>query len=827
MFFSKKFKWLAINSSFIFVGYLQRKKLLERLQLAEENSNPEKKHRNVFFSNMNPEQFKSKLKHEEILLNYKKRITEYRQAAIFEDLSDLFEFTNQKFVDPNNPNERDKPPQKIYVEEAIYVGNENDIPNRGFIQVNVGKRRRMMSSENGKDPLEGKSEDDILLEDPFNYFQKMLVFKIGDNYFSTGSFCSYDLVDLKEGILLGEKLVCPSCLSEYNVSDGIVESGPACKNLASFPVSLRENKIFVRVPIKKLPVFSNPIVAEYNNELDPRHVVLIGDTETIVGALNNLRLFFTGKISIITNKGDQHFVDMNKLTKSMFPLRAKHAKFFDNKEINEMGINIYDEKVHSIDGVKRIITLKNKMKIPFDKVLIAVGSNRERLDRKYDNLFVLQNIRDHANIHNSIIKDNVKSIALIGGNMRILEIASSIRRYLDALGREDVNISILNDKPNVIESSCGLHAMKIIQDYLKRNRIFIFTGNEIELENFSGANDKDKMKELTDGEISENNQMEEQKSIINQNNLKISNVLIKGDKYVFKIPVDVVIYENGLQYSKCDFAERILITQDLNKRTPMDYPNIFLPDERLSLNQGTRYPTIFAAGNCASVNAPAIYHSKLRSDNMRVNYQMGFFSTISMFEYHYPFDDVVVDNCKILDKNLFYIGMEPIINEKDSNIPISTVRYINNDKQQFVIYKYSDDNKLIGCYIFGFKNLHMFIREAIRYKLVPKLNYAEKNKNVLHRMITEAVLKKTDEIKCIKPYIMMRLNNISTTRYTIQDQEYTEDLMKRGLMAYNELTKKYREEDSKKQEEFDKLKQQQIFGDKQKTGNNSTSSNKL
>ena len=823
MFFPNKYKWLAINSSFIFVSYLQRKKLQERLQLAEDNLNPEKKHKNVFFNNMDPNQFKSTLKHEEILLNYKKRISEYRQAAIFEDLSDLFEFTNQKFVDPNDPNAKDKKiAEKVYLEEAIYAGTENDVPNRGFIQINIGKRRRMMDNEHGKDPYEGKSEDDILLEDPLNYFQKTLLFRIGDNYFATGSFCSYDLVDLKEGILLGEKLVCPNCLSEYNVSDGNVESGPASKHLASFPVSLRESKIFVRVPTEKLPVFANPTIADYNNELDPRHIVLIGDTETVVGALNTLRLIFTGKISIITNKGDQHFVDMNKLTKSMFPIRAKHAKFFDNKDLNKMGINVYDEKVHSIDGVKRIISLKNKMKIPFDKVLIAVGSQREKLEKTYENLFTLQSIRDHANIHNAIIKDNVKSIALIGDNMKTLEIASSIRRYLDALGREDVNISIISEKPNVIESNCGPHAMKIVQDYLKRNRVFIFRGNEIELEQNIGSTEKDdKMLELTDGEISESNQTQEQKSLLKQTLPRISNILVKGDKYVFKLPVDVVIYENGLQFSKCDFADRILITEDLNKRPLMDFPNIFIPDERYSLNPGTRYPTIFATGNCALVNAPAIYHSKLRSDNMRVNYQLGFFATISMFEYHYPFDDVVVDNCKILDKNLFYIGIEPMIDEKEANIPMSTVKYINNDKQQFVIYKYSDDNKLIGCFVYGFKNLHMFIREAIRYKLIPKLNYAEKHKNVLHRLITEAVLKKTDEIRCIRPYIMTRLNNISTTRYTIADQQYTEDLMKRGLMAYNDLTKKYREEDLKQQEDFDKIKKDQILGVKPNKSNNS------
>ncbi len=817
MFFSNKYKWLAVNSSFIFVSYLQRKKLQERLHLAEDNLPFNIKHKNVFFSNMNPEEYKSQLKYDEILLNYKKKISEYRQAAIFEDLSDLFEFTNQKIIDPNQKNEN-KQNQKIYLEEAIYVGNENDIPNRGFIQINVGKMRRIQDDESGKDPYENKTEDDILLEDPFNYFQKLLVFKLGHNYHAMGSFCSYDLTDLKDSILLGDKIICPHCLSEYNITDGSVESGLANRNLAYFPVSLRNEKVFVRIPLKKIPVFSNPISADNNNELDPRHIVLIGDTETVVGAVNTLRLFFTGKISIITNKSDLHFIDLNKLTKSLFPLRAKHARFFDNKMLDEMGINVYDEKVHYIDGEKRIISLKNKMKIPFDKVLIAVGSERQKLNKSYNNVFTLQNIQDHANIHNAIIKKDVKSIAIIGENLKSIEIASSIRRYMDALGREDVNISIVSEKKNIIEEYCGLEAMKIVQDYLKRNRIFVFKANDFELEHVKSINEQpNNIGELTDGEFSQNelNTRNTQMSkTLSKEPDNVISLIIKGDKYVFKLPVDVLVYEKGLSDSKCDFSEKILITEDLNRKPAMDYPNIFLPDERLSLNEGKRYPLMFTAGSCAMMESKAMYHSKLRTDNVRTNYQLGFFSVISMFEFHYPYDDVVVDNCKILDKNLFYIGIDPMIDEKITNIDIKTVKYINNDKQQFVVYKYSDDNKLIGCFLYGFKNLHMFIREAIRYKLIPKFNYAEKNKDVLHRQITEAVLKKSDEIKCMRPLIMRNLSNINTTRYTIKDQQYTEDLMKRGLMAYNELTKKYREEDLKQQEEYDKIKQANLFGKK-------------
>lgn len=829
---------LAVNSSFIIAAYIHKRKLQERLFLESEKIKEEKKQKfedemqmrqenEKFFQKMNPLANKSRLSKEEELLNYKKRLSEYRQSVIFEDLSDLFNFNSKNFDEniknfinagyqENNPNNLN--PNKQFLEEAILAGEENDVPDRGFIQLDIGKQRRMTQSKNGKDPLEGLNEDDILLDHPLDHFQKILLFKIGNNFHATGSFCSYDLTNLKEGILLGDKIVCPNCLSEFYVCDGNVESGPAVKNLANFPVLLREKKLFVKVPLEKIPPFSEPVIAEGNNELDPRHVVLIGDSETIAGAINTMRLFFTGKISVITNKCGNNFVDRNKLTKSLFPIKAKHAKFMDQSDLEKMGINIYDEKVHYIDNEKRIISLKNKMKIPYDKILIATGSNREKLGFKYSNVFYLENIKDHAEIHNAIIKPKVKSIAIYGNNMKSIEIASSVRRYLDAIGKEDINISIISDKENIVEEYCGKEAFKMIQDYLKRNRIFIFKGDEIELEKEEEIDRAEN--NLNDFDINntnaplpfENSKQDEnsktgKSSVLNiseapnTNKMNIKNIIISGKKYVFKLPVDLVIYENGLAESKCDFANKILLVNDLNKFPALDYPNIFLPDDRMSINEGKRYPFIFASGSNAYITAPSLFHSKLRSDNMRVNYQLGYFSAISMFEYHYPFDDVVVDNCKVLDKNLFYIGTEPILPAKN------IVKYINPERGQFVIYSFEDENKLMGCFVYGFKNLHLFIREAIRYKILPDLNFALNNKDNLHRKITEGVLKKTDEIKCLRPFILTHVNEISTTRYTIEDQKYSEDLMKRGLMAYNEMTKKYREEDLKYQEEYEKYKQ--------------------
>ena len=50
------------------------------------------------------------------------------------------------------------------------------------------------------------------------------------------SFCGFDMTDLSNGVSLGDKIICPTCLSEFNIEDGKCNFGPAFNNLASYPM---------------------------------------------------------------------------------------------------------------------------------------------------------------------------------------------------------------------------------------------------------------------------------------------------------------------------------------------------------------------------------------------------------------------------------------------------------------------------------------------------------------------------------------------------------------------------------------------------------------
>ena len=68
----------------------------------------------------------------------------------------------------------------------------------------------------------------------------MIIGKLDGRYFATGSFCGFDYSNLAKGAFLGEKIICPTCGSNYSVKTGFVEQGPSLRNISSFPVTVRE-----------------------------------------------------------------------------------------------------------------------------------------------------------------------------------------------------------------------------------------------------------------------------------------------------------------------------------------------------------------------------------------------------------------------------------------------------------------------------------------------------------------------------------------------------------------------------------------------------------
>lgn len=124
------------------------------------------------------------------------------------------------------------------------------------------------------------------------------------------SFCGFDYKNLGQGALLGEKLCCPGCGSNYDITSGQTESGPNLRNLSTFAVKTRNGEIELTVP-EHIPAFSKKKFLKRQN-IDPRVFVILGDNETALAAIDALRTCFTGRIILIptSNFGSFENVDI-------------------------------------------------------------------------------------------------------------------------------------------------------------------------------------------------------------------------------------------------------------------------------------------------------------------------------------------------------------------------------------------------------------------------------------------------------------------------------------------------------------------------------------
>lgn len=193
-------------------------------------------------------------------------------------------------------------------------------------------------------------------EDKFYPTDKIIVLKHKDQLYALGSYCGFDFTNLATGALLGEKLICPTCLSSYDIKNGLVDIGPSMRNLSSFAIKTREGKIKVTVP-EHIPAFARRRFLG-RSKIDPRTYVVIGDSAAALSAMDALRMGFTGNIINVPVSQYGQFENTDILNKKFSPLTKNETYLTDNDFLDRANITVMKSGVKSIDKQKRELTLK-------------------------------------------------------------------------------------------------------------------------------------------------------------------------------------------------------------------------------------------------------------------------------------------------------------------------------------------------------------------------------------------------------------------------------------------------------------------------------------
>jgi NADPH-dependent 2,4-dienoyl-CoA reductase/sulfur reductase-like enzyme/nitrite reductase/ring-hydroxylating ferredoxin subunit len=254
---------------------------------------------------------------------------------------------------------------------------------------------------------------------------EVLLVQSGDEIFAVGAHCTHYHGPLADGLVVGNSIRCPWHHACFDLRSGEATRAPAFDPIARFKVEQRDGKIFVGGKIEACPAKPRAL------KETPEKIVIVGGGAAGFAAAEMLRREqFAGEIVMLSSEAAAP-VDRPNLSKDYLagsaqedwiPLRSDD--FYRDLKIDlRLGV-----EVTSLDAASRTVMLKDGARLGYDRLLLAMGAEPNRLpvpgaDRP--NVHVLRTLADS----NAIITaaTGARRAVVIGASFIGLEVAASLR----------------------------------------------------------------------------------------------------------------------------------------------------------------------------------------------------------------------------------------------------------------------------------------------------------------------------------------------------------------------------------------------------------------
>lgn len=257
----------------------------------------------------------------------------------------------------------------------------------------------------------------------------VLLARAGDKCYAVAAHCTHYGAPLVEGILSGERIVCPWHHACFNVKTGDLEEPPAFDALPSFEVRIDGEQISVHVP-ENAPDRRTPPMTEPDSKDETRFVILGGGGAGFMAAQTLREDGFAGRIILISRENRLPY-DRPNLSKDYLqghaepewmPLRPND--FFVENNIEFLG----DKEAVKVNTATKEISFDDGTTLDYDSLLIATGGTPRKLPFQSDsqeNVLLLRSFADSDAIIAAAGKG--KRAVVIGASFIGMEAASSLR----------------------------------------------------------------------------------------------------------------------------------------------------------------------------------------------------------------------------------------------------------------------------------------------------------------------------------------------------------------------------------------------------------------
>jgi len=253
---------------------------------------------------------------------------------------------------------------------------------------------------------------------------KILLVRRGAEVFALEGTCPHAGGPLAEGLLVGDRVVCPWHKAEFCVTTGACTQPPAVDGLARIPVGLRDGDVLLA---PEPPVRIEPGLP---TDHDARRFVIIGGGAAGAVAAQTLRAEgFAGTILLIDPEDELPY-DRTMLSKSALsgaepdgksPLQE--ADFYRRHSIERMA-----GRVRMLDPAARSIQLEDGTERIYDAALVATGGTPIRPDfpgHDLQNVFLLRSKADAQHLLGAVVPGH--RAVVVGAGFIGMEVAASLR----------------------------------------------------------------------------------------------------------------------------------------------------------------------------------------------------------------------------------------------------------------------------------------------------------------------------------------------------------------------------------------------------------------
>ncbi|RJP81044.1 MAG: pyridine nucleotide-disulfide oxidoreductase [Candidatus Zixiibacteriota bacterium] len=259
---------------------------------------------------------------------------------------------------------------------------------------------------------------------------EVLLVRIDGRYHALGPHCTHYGAPLDQGVLHGERIVCPWHAAQFSaVTGGLVEP-PGLNVLPRYEVEIRGGEVIVKVP-ERIQAGVIPSLGRPDYQQDDRTFAILGAGAAGYSAAQAMReAGYQGRIVLVTREEhapyDRPTLSKSYLAGDMEPegLPLRQDSFYADYGIELM----LGREAVGVSPAHKEILFAAGQPLAFDKLLIATGGLPRTLNlpgAALDHLFVLRSRVDSDNI---IRAAQGTRVAVVGASFIAMEAAAALTK---------------------------------------------------------------------------------------------------------------------------------------------------------------------------------------------------------------------------------------------------------------------------------------------------------------------------------------------------------------------------------------------------------------